>query len=176
MSIFTNNMSSAKDEAAQYTAALLGLVGDRDPIEVLRTAPDVVANIVKDIDIDRLRKPEAPGKWSALQVLAHLADSEVVFGWRLRHILGDDDAKITGYDQDKWADRLHYQNVDPSDALDTYRVLRRWNLFLLENANAAELARYGVHSERGNESIAHLIRLYAGHDTAHLNQIKRILK
>ena len=175
MSIFTNNKSSAKEEAAQYTGALLGLVGEQDPMNVLRTSPDVAAEMIRGVDSTRLSKPEAPGKWSVRTVLAHLADSDVVWAWRLRMIIAEDTPEITGYDQDRWADNLHYADVDPEMAITTYRTLRRWNLRLLENASPEVLKRYGVHSERGHESVEHLIRMYAGHDLLHLRQIERIL-
>ena len=175
MSIFTNNMASAKEEAAGYTAAVLGLVENRDPLEVLRSAPSVLRELIAGVDPTVLARPEAPGKWSIRQVLAHLADSDVVLGWRLRMILAHDSPEITGYDQDLWAERLHYDDVDPQLAIDTYGTLRRWNLRLFENATDAELNRYGVHTERGKESVAHLIRMYAGHDILHQRQIQRIL-
>lgn len=176
MSIFTNNQASSMEEAQEYTAALIGLVGDRDPLAVLRTTEGALREAIGGVDPEQLAKPEAPGKWSVRQVLAHLADSDVVLGWRLRMIIAHDRPAITGYDQDLWADRLHYNDVDPEWSIDTFGVLRRWNLRLWENATDEELARAGVHSERGDESVAHLMRMYAGHDILHLNQIARILK
>jgi uncharacterized damage-inducible protein DinB len=175
MSIFSNNKATAREEAAQYTEALLGLIGERDPLEILRTSPDVVAQQISGVDAALLSQPERPGKWSVRHVLAHLADSDVVWGWRLRLIIAEDKPAITGYDQDLWADNLHYGDVDPARSLEVYRVLRRWNLRLVENAAPDVLARYGVHSERGQESVAHLIRMYAGHDVLHQRQIARIL-
>ena len=108
------------------------------------------------------------------QVLQHLADSEVVWAWRMRLILAQDRPVITGYDQDLWAERLHYEDADPADALDTFAVLRRAKLRVLERASPQELKRVGVHAERGEESLEHLRRLYAGHDMVHLRQIERI--
>lgn len=122
----------------------------------------------------QLRTPEAPGKWSIAQVLRHLADSDVVWGWRMRLILAQDRPPITGYDQDLWADRLHYADADAAESLDTFRVLRRDNLKLIERATPEDLKRIGVHSERGEESAGYLMRLFAGHDLLHLRQIDRI--
>jgi hypothetical protein len=81
---------------------------------------------------------------------------------------------ITGYDQDRWADRLHYVEGDPHEALERFTLLRRANLKLLERASAEDLKRVGVHAERGEETLAHIIRLYAGHDLLHIRQIDRI--
>ncbi len=109
-------------------------------------------------------------------MVLHLAESEVVFAWRVRLVLAHDQPPITGYDQDRWAERLGYDNADAMEALQTFSVLRRSNLRLLERASPEERARFGVHSERGNESIAHMMKLYAGHDRLHLAQIARIQK
>jgi DinB superfamily len=176
MSIFTNNAASSKAEAREYTAALIGLIGEREPLAVLQQTEVALREEIAVIDAARLSKPEAPGKWSVRQVLAHLADSEIVFGWRLRMALAHDRPDIQGYDQDLWAARLHYQEAEPGQSIETFAALRRWNLRLLLHASAEELARFGVHSERGEESVAHMIRLYAGHDTLHLRQIARILE
>ena len=92
----------------------------------------------------------------------------------MRLILAHDRPQITGYDQDLWAERLHYADADPGEALAALDVLRRGNLRLIERATPAELKRVGLHSERGEESIEYLVRLYAGHDLLHLQQIDRI--
>jgi hypothetical protein len=92
----------------------------------------------------------------------------------VRLILSQDRPPITGYDQDLWAERLHYAEADPHEALATFRVLRHDNVRVIERASPADLQRVGVHAERGEESVAYLIRLYAGHDLLHLNQISRI--
>ena len=176
MSIFTNSASSSRAEAGAYTAAVLGLVGDRDPIETLSATAAKLRESLTGLQDRQMRQAEAPGKWSIVQVVQHLADSDLVWGWRLRLILAQDRPAITGYDQDAWADRLRYADSDPTEALEQFDVLRRANLGLLVRAPAEDLARIGVHSERGEESIAHLIKLYAGHDLLHLAQIDRIRK
>ncbi len=174
MSVFTNNAASAPEEARQYTTAILGLLGDRDPMDVLRQTPQLLSQRLRDVPGDRLRKPEAPGKWSVIQVVQHLADSDLVWAYRVRMILAHDRPAITGYDQDLWATRLHYDEADPALAMEQFRVLRDSNLRLIQRASPAELRRVGVHSERGEESVERLIRLYAGHDLLHLRQVDRI--
>jgi hypothetical protein len=124
----------------------------------------------------QLGKPEMPEKWSVKQVIQHLADSELVWGWRLRLVLSHDRPTITGYDQDLWAERLGYGQVNVAQALDDFATLRSANLRLIKRATPQDLKRVGVHSERGEESVEHWLKLYAGHDLLHLNQIERIRK
>ncbi len=122
-----------------------------------------------------LRRPEAPGKWSVIEVVQHLADTELVYGYRVRMILTHDDWPIETYDRDAWARRLRYQDVPLGHALEQLRALRGANLRLYRSLDAADLARSGVHAARGPESLELTIRLLAGHDLVHRRQIDRIL-
>jgi hypothetical protein len=174
MSVFTNSSSGAAGQAAAYVGAILGLVGSEDPMDVLRETPAALGRAIDGVPAAKLKQREKPDKWSIAHVLQHLCDSEVVWAWRMRLILAQDRPAITGYDQDQWADHLHYDDADPAESLETFGVLRRANLRLLARASAQDLERVGVHAERGEESVAHLRRLYAGHDLMHLQQIARI--
>jgi uncharacterized damage-inducible protein DinB len=174
MSIFTNRISAAKEEAAAYTVAVVGLVGDAKPLDVLTQTEMRLGKAIKGLSKAQLAKREAPDKWAINHVLRHLADSEIVWGWRLRMVLAQDRPPITGYDQDAWADRLGYGEADALQSIGEFAVLRFGNLRLLGQATPDDLKRVGVHSERGEESVAHMMRMYAGHDLLHLNQIQRI--
>jgi hypothetical protein len=174
MSVFSNRSADPTQERARYAGAILDLLGDNQPLTVLRQTPSAIVRAIDGLTHVQLRTPEGPGKWSIVQVLQHLADSDLVWGWRVRLILAHDRPQITGYDQDLWAERLHYADADPGEALAALDVLRRGNLRLIERATPAELKRVGLHSERGEESIEYLVRLYAGHDLLHLRQIDRI--
>ena len=174
MSVFTNPAGRAPEHARAYIDAILELLGDRDPLTVLRATPAALEKILSDIPADVLRRPEAPGKWSMSEVFAHLADSDLVWGWRLRLVLAQDRPQLTGYDQDAWASALGYADLDPRDAVTMFAVLRQSNLRLLTRATPEDLQRVGVHVERGEESLAHHMKLYAGHDILHLNQLERI--
>lgn len=157
-----------------YVAAVLGLLGERDPLEVLAATPGALHGLLDGIPEPELRRPEGPGKWSLLQVAGHLADSEVAWSWRLRLTLAQDRPSLTGYDQDAWADRLGYDEADLGDVLDLFEGLRAANLRLLRRLAPEDWNRGAVHAERGEESVRHMARLYAGHDLVHLRQIERI--
>ena len=174
MSVFTNPATGAAEHAAAYVDAILELLGERDPVVVLRETVDALPRAIDGLSPEQLRRPERPGKWSIVQILQHLADSEIVGSWRFRLILAQERPPLTGYDQDSWAARLGYEDADPAEAVALFTMLRRANLRLLARASTADLARAGVHAERGEESLAHLRRLYAGHDLLHLRQIERV--
>lgn len=174
MSVFSNRSIDPPQERAKYSQAVLELVGGREPLSVLRETPAAATQAIDGLSAAQLGKPEGPGKWSIAQVLQHLADSDLVWGWRLRLILAQDRPTLTGYDQDRWAERLQYADADPQEALEQLRVLRRGNLRLIARATPEDLERVGVHSERGEESVGYLCGLYAGHDLLHLRQIARI--
>ena len=176
MSVFSNTSKDPAELRAQYAPAVLDLVGDRNPVAVLADTPAALARAVATLTPQQLKTPEAPGKWSIAAVLRHLADTDVVWGWRMRLILAQDRPTITGFDQDLWADRLDYADADPNDSLETFAVLRRDNLRLIGKATPDDLKRVGVHAERGEESAGYLVRLYAGHDLMHLAQIERIAR
>jgi uncharacterized damage-inducible protein DinB len=174
MSVFTNPASGSAENAQAYVTAVLALLGSTDPLRVLQQTEGGLQGILEGLSDEQIVQPEAPGKWSIRHVMQHLADSELVWGYRLRMVLAHDRPPLVGYDQDLWADRLRYNEADARRALGDFGVVRRTNLRLLQGASSADLARVGVHAERGEESIAHMIQLYAGHDLLHLNQLERI--
>ena len=175
MSIFSNPASGAKADAQNYIAAILGLLGDADALSVLEETPKWCERKASGQSVTRLAFREAPNKWSVSEILQHLADSEIVWGYRLRRVMAEDRPQLIGFDQDLWARRLRYHEADAERALVTFKPLRAANLQLLRSAPDRDLDRVGIHAERGEESLRHMIRLYAGHDLAHRRQIERVL-
>lgn len=175
MSIFTNTSGSAPEEIGAYMQALEALLGDRNPREVLGATAAALRDGTEGLAADLSMKPEAPGKWSIAQVAQHLADAELIWGWRVRLVIAHDRPTITPYDQDRWAERLRYDRVALSDALEQFAFLRALNLRLVDGLSDAETRSHvGLHPERGEESVARMMQLAAAHDLMHLRQIDRI--
>jgi DinB family protein len=174
VSVFSNPAGGARAAAGEYIAALLDLLGDRSPLAVQAELSDAVRELTADLSADELVRAESPGKWSIVQVVEHLADQELVNGFRLRSIVAEDEPPLRGYDQDRWATRLRYGSAGLEPLLDEIRVLRERNLRLYRLLSEAELDRVGMHDERGPESARRLRALTAAHDLLHRRQIARI--
>jgi hypothetical protein len=176
MASSSNPASRAKETGSEYIKLLLATLGDSDPLSVHEATPERVRHAIAGLDDKHLRKPEKPGKWSILEVIQHLADSELVYGYRIRMIVSHPTPDIQGFDQDLWARELEYVTRDAGEALSEFTAMRQSNLRLLRSLSRAKLERFGNHSERGRETVTHMTRLYAGHDLLHLAQIDRIKK
>ena len=160
----------------QYTARMLSLLGDKDPYKIQQATDKKLAAAIKGLDKKKLNKRPAPGKWAINEILAHLVDAEVVGSWRMRIILNQNGAPIHAFDQDIWATTFNYQKSDVNKSLETFRVLRENNLAMLKKVPKELWENYGEHTERGRETISHIVRMFAGHDLNHLGQIEQIAK
>lgn len=174
MSVFTNPADGAAGSADAYVRALLDLLGDREPLAVLAELPAELERLTNDLTAEELRAPEAPEKWSVVEVVCHLADSELVWAYRLRMVVAHDRPRLEGYDQDLWSSRLSYRDQGLERPLARILLLRNENLALLRSLAPEDWQRVSVHDERGEESVAHMTRLYAGHDLVHRRQLERI--
>jgi uncharacterized damage-inducible protein DinB len=158
-----------------YVDSLFQALGSREPMEVLAEMPETLRRSVAGLSREQDGTPEAPGKWSVRQVVQHLADSELVGGFRYRMVFSQDAPELPAYDQELWAERMRYQDSHLETALADFAALRAMNLRLLRRATPEDLQnRVMRHPERGDEPLGHMIRLYAGHDLKHLGQIRRI--
>ncbi|PYQ04432.1 MAG: hypothetical protein DMF82_10635 [Acidobacteria bacterium] len=155
-----------------YRERLLGLLGDRNPLEALEANSKRVESVARRLGDKGLSRSYGPGKWTGKQILAHLADAEIGVGFRIRQVLAEDNHRIQPWDEGVWARR--YANVDVESALASYLASRRWNLSLLRGLSAEDLEREAYHPERGPETLGTIVRVLAGHDLNHLAQLERL--
>jgi hypothetical protein len=174
MSELASDSADPVTQVETYIASLLQALGSRDPLQVLAETPTTLRAAVAGLTRPQDAMPERPGKWSVRQVVQHLADSDLVGAFRFRMVLAHDAPELPGYDQDVWAQRLDYQDSDLPSALHEFSTLRDATVRLLRRATPEDMPRVMRHAERGDESLSHMIRTYAGHDLVHLRQIARI--
>jgi DinB family protein len=164
-----------KETVQEYIQRIQGKIAGKDPLHVQKSTAKKLAGLVKRAAPSKLRKKPAPDKWSVAEILAHLADVEIVTGWRVRSILGSPGTPIQAFDQDAWAAAGHYAKRDVRKSLEQFRVLREANLALLKSLSPEQWKHYGMHAERGQESVERLLTMMAGHDLNHLEQVEAIL-
>ncbi len=116
----------------------------------------------------------APGKWSIRQIMAHLADGELVGAHRLRLVIAEDNPTLTAFDQDAWTRNLDYSRRKPTQSLDTFRRLRAENYELLKDLPESAFERVGMHTENGPMTLRRLLEGYAGHAESHARQLQAI--
>ena len=162
------------NEPDAYRRMLLGALGEGDPVVVLGGGPAAARQVIEASGSLLRLRPEA-GEWSVLECLAHMTDSDLIAGARMRWIAAEDEPDIVGYDQALWVSELRQNEDDPDLLLATFSTLRRWNLDFWARLPVASRGRVGRHRERGAESIDLTFRLMAGHDLIHLDQARRAL-
>ena len=161
------------ETAQQYIRRITAYVDGKQPLAVQAATAEKLERLIEGVPTSELRKRPAADNWSVSEIVAHLGDAEIVTGFRMRLILGARGAPIAAYDQDSWVTSGHYEKRDPRKSVE--RVVREANLALLASLTPEQWKHYGMHSERGQETIEHIVRMAAGHDINHLQQIERIL-
>jgi len=165
-----------QETAQQYIQRILGYIEGKEPLRVQQETPKKLQKLIKPLSKSQLTRQPEPGKWSIAQILAHLADAELVGSWRMRQVLGNNGVTIQAFDQDVWADVFAYARRDPKVSLETFRLLRENNLRMLKGLPTSLWENYGMHQERGKETLTHIVRMFAGHDLNHLAQVEKIAK
>jgi DinB superfamily len=146
---------------------------DGRPLEtILAATPAAIDSVITKLGEEQAAVRPAPGKWSAAEIVCHLADCELVFGFRLRQTLAEDAPTVQPFDQDKWA--ATYAGISASHAFDVFKSLRAWNLMLIGGALPAAAGRIVTHPERGTMTFLTLVETMAGHDINHLGQLQRL--
>ena len=164
-----------KETVQQYVQRIESKLDGQNPLKVQAATPKKLAKLFKDKSPAKLRKRPAPDKWSPAEIIAHLADAEIVQSWRIRSILGAPGTPIQAFDQDSWVMAGHYDKRDARKSLEQFRILREANLSLFKTLAPEQWKHHGIHSERGQESIERIVAMMAGHDINHLEQVEAIL-
>lgn len=149
-------------------------LGDDDAMTVLRETPERIASLLRGMSAERVERPRAPGKWNAREIVAHLADCELVFAFRLRQTLAEEHAVIQPFDQGVWAER--YAGYDLAAAEAMFGAARQWNLRWLDGVRAGEWQRPTTHPERGTMTLRTIAETMAGHDRNHLGQLEEMVR
>ena len=163
-----------QETTQQYIQRILGHVEGRDAIQVQRATAAKLKKLIHGLTPKELKWKAEAGKWSIAEIVAHLADAEIVASWRMRSVLGANGTAIQPFDQDAWASVFQYGKRDAKQSLEVFRVLRANNIAMLKALPRESWDNYGMHAERGKETIAHLARMFAGHDTNHVLQVEGI--
>lgn len=162
------------DAAAAYKARILGYQAGADFLALQSEAPEKLASLIDGLSAEQLAHRPAADQWSVQEIVAHLADDELVGGYRLRMILSCSGTPIQAFDQDVWARTGRYHRIDVRSSLQLFRVLRESNLALLRSLSGEEWEMFGVHAERGVETVRDIAMYFAGHDINHFKQIETI--
>jgi len=149
------------------------LLGDRDPLAVLAETQERIPAIAQKLGPEGLKRSYGPGKWSGAQVLAHLTDCEIAFGFRVRQIVAEPRLPIQPFDENLWA--AHYDRADGAQAAQTFKAVRAWNLALFRQLSKEERGQTSQHPTRGPETAETVIRILAGHSLNHLAQLEKIV-
>ena len=166
---------SIGESAEQYRERLARYVEGKDPLSIQRQSPTQLADLIAGLSAEQLASRPADGKWSIVEILAHLAEDDIATYWRYRQMIEHDGVPLSGFDQELWARLGNYQSWGSDEALALFRLLRNANLRMLESLSAEQWKRSGDHAERGRLTVADLARHMAAHDVNHLRQIESLL-
>jgi uncharacterized damage-inducible protein DinB len=141
----------------------------REALDILRATPSQLQSQIAGLTAEQMDTPPAPGIWCVRGILAHLADCEIVWAFRIRQVLETPGATVTPFDQDVWAKQ--YGAYSAAQALSVFLALREWNVALLTTVSESQLSNTVTHPERGTFPLRELIESIAGHDLNHLSRL-----
>ncbi len=146
---------------------------DGRPVQtILAATPFALAALLNSIGPRKTPISPAPGKWSPAQIVCHLADCELAFGFRLRQTLAQEHHVMQPFDQDKWA--VTYAGISADQPLAAFTALRQWNLLLIADALPSAAGKIVTHPERGTMTFQIIVETMAGHDLNHLAQLQKL--
>ncbi len=163
-------------EFREYMRKIDAYRAGRAPLPLLRTGPSKIARALAGLKRSQIRRRPAPGKWSIAEILGHLVDTEYVYGFRIRMALSESGRPVQAYNQAIWTKTLRHQRRSAVPMLALIQTMRRANLEVVKSVPRQQWKRYGLHPERGKETVRRTLELVAGHDLNHLDQIRVIRK
>jgi hypothetical protein len=143
-------------------------------LERYRRGPELLAVVLTGVFGEEEDFAPAPGKWSVRQIVAHLADVELVAANRFRQVIAEDNPTLVAMDQDAWAANLDYARRKPKQSLESFRRLRAENYELLKGLPDSAFERPGNHSENGRVTLLELLEGYAAHAESHARGLQEI--
>jgi hypothetical protein len=157
-----------------YTHRILSNVINKDPLSVFALTPRRLRSLLKGISRRQAQRAPAKDKWSIQQIVCHLCDSEIVLGFRLRMALAQSGCRLQAMDEKLWARNLGYDKVFLDEKIALFEKMRKDHVRTLRSLPSPAWKRFGIHEERGKETIERMVQMYAGHDLNHLKQIRSI--
>ena len=145
-----------------------------EDLERYRRGAEVLATVLTGAAGDEVDYAPAPGKWTIRQIMAHLADAELVGAHRFRLVIAEENPTLTWFDQDAWTKNLDYARRKPTQSLDTFRRLRAENYELLKGLPESAFGRVGSHTQNGPMSLRQLLQGYSDHAESHARQLQAI--
>lgn len=162
-------------DTAEYLARIREHATGGNPLDLQKQSPEVIAELIAGVPAEKLTTRPAMDKWSIGEILAHLAEDEIVTAWRYRQMVEHSGTELAGFDQDLWARMGQYASRAPQDSLQLFRLLRTANLQFLQKLTPEQWECSGIHAERGRITVRDLAVHMAGHDANHIEQIRKIL-
>jgi hypothetical protein len=143
-------------------------------LERYRRGPELLAVVLTGVFGEEEDFATAPGKWSVRQIVAHLADAEMVGAHRFRQVIAEENPTLIAFDQDAWTRNLDYAKRKPKQSLDTFRRIRAENYDLLKGLPEETFERAGNHSQNGRLTLRQMLEGYATHAESHAQQLQNI--
>jgi hypothetical protein len=169
-------LKSVEHITNEYTKRILSNVIGKDSIKILSETPSALKKLVKGLSKEQLQKNPAKNKWSIAEIIGHLNDTELILGFRIRLSISESGSPLQPIEQDNWVKNHKYNFRDVNATLDAFTALRKYHVALFSSLSKNELNRFGIHQERGKETVEFMIRLVSGHDLNHLVQIEALRK
>jgi hypothetical protein len=165
----SDGQAGRKARIGRMTNPYAGFLDGRNAISAIAETPRRLRAVVERLGPAGMDRRKSAGKWMAREIVCHLADTEIAFGFRLRQAVAEEEHVIQPFDQDAWS--RPYGNLDGLQALAVFEAIRGWNVAWLATAPEGDLARKVTHPERGEMTVLTIVETMAGHDENHMRQL-----